>query len=101
MEKLSQSKEKLSKAFVGLEKAVLDKINEIKRSATGGENQDELENLRDEVSDLQKSLSDLEAENEALKLENKELRELKIKFTEIVSDIRTDLTQIKKTINKN
>ncbi len=99
MSKLNQSKENLSQAFIDLEAAILDKIDQAKNLTVvdlevDKNNQDTINNFHNEINFLQKELAELGMENETL-------RNFKSQAGEVVGKIKIDLAQIKKIINQN
>jgi DNA-binding transcriptional regulator YhcF (GntR family) len=99
MSKLNIAKEHLSRAFADLEGAILDKIKQAKtvvvtNSGADKNNQETINNFHNEINSLQKELAELGMENE-------NLRSFKSQAGEVVNQVKIDLTQIKKIINKN
>ncbi len=84
--KLSQAKEHLSQAFMDLETAIFDKINQAKNLADNG-----LEG--NEINSLQETLAEIG-------LENEELKKFKFQAEEVVRQVKIDLSQIRKIINQ-
>ncbi len=99
MNKLNIAKEHLSRAFADLEGAILDKIKQVKtvsvvNSGADKNNQETINNFHNEINSLQKELAELGMENE-------NLRNFKSQASEVVSQVKIDLAQIKKIINSN
>ncbi|MES2677253.1 MAG: hypothetical protein V4612_02925 [Pseudomonadota bacterium] len=98
MGKLNQAKQNLSQALTELETTILDKINQAKTLAVANSgldknNQELVNNFHNEINSLQKSLAELGTENE-------QLRNFKNLANEVVGQVKIDLSQIRKIVNK-
>jgi hypothetical protein len=105
MDKLNLAKEHLSLAFADLEEAILNKINQaknlsVKNSGIDKNNQEMVNNFHNEINSLQKELAILGMENEKLRSKNYRLEHFKSQVGESVNQIKVDLAEIKKIINK-
>jgi predicted RNase H-like nuclease (RuvC/YqgF family) len=106
--RLIQAQKNLDQCFVDLEDTILAKIDQIKNEKLVSEDLDNgsqsiIRNLNEEINSLNKSLSQIALENESLILENKQLRQelsqIKLQSSKISSQIKNDLSSIRKIIN--
>ncbi|MFT6106090.1 MAG: hypothetical protein ACJA0S_000755 [Rickettsiales bacterium] len=82
--KLNIAKENLSRAFSVLEKEIFDKISEVAKTDLPAEH----------------ALIGIEAQNNKLRIKNEKLEKSQSQKKEIIRQIKTDLSQIKKIIDQ-